>query len=152
MRTVDVEAGGNGPGRNNTTVASGRSGTTGGGGGGTGGGGGRGDDIGPFKILLQDSRGTKIWGYTKATPVQGINMPMPSLAWEEQGGGGMAIGCKLLLTDVRVWRGMIMLTKENTRVLGGKVEEWDRVWKEGRLERLRRDIEAAGREGEGEGE
>ncbi|KIW69303.1 hypothetical protein PV04_05185 [Phialophora macrospora] len=50
---------------------------------------------------------------------------------------GMFIGCKLLLRPGTVIRrGVVMLTPDTCVVIGGKVEAWDRKWKDGRKGRL----------------
>ena len=49
----------------------------------------------------------------------------------------MFIGCKLLLrSGTVVRRGMVMLTNDKCVVLGGKVEAWDKKWKDERKQRL----------------
>lgn len=87
-----------------------------------GGGGGRaGEQVkesGVHKLLLQDARGTRVYAL-KLGPVRGV-------------GVGMAIGCKLVLRDVAVARGLVLLEQENVEVLGGKVERWDAKWREER--------------------
>ena len=136
VRTVDVEGGGN------ATSTPSRDGAGGG-------------SVGPFKVLMSDMKGMKVWGFT-TTGIEGINMPAPLVPEGDGGGGGggggggvggggtgqtMAIGSKLLLqADVKVWRGMVMLTDGGCKVLGGKVEAWDRAWREGRMERLKGEI------------
>jgi RecQ-mediated genome instability protein 1 len=58
-------------------------------------------------------------------------------------GGGMAMGAKFVLRDVLVARGVVMLEVASCTVLGGKIEEVDRKWREGRKESLRVAIEGA---------
>jgi RecQ-mediated genome instability protein 1 len=85
---------------------------------------------GPHKLLLQDAKGTKAYAL-ELRNVQGIDV-------------GMAIGTKLVLKDVSVARGVIMLEPRCVEVLGGKVDAWDRKWREGRKKVLK---EKAGMQG-----
>jgi RecQ-mediated genome instability protein 1 len=77
---------------------------------------------GPFKLLLQDAKGLKIY----AMDLRGIDGLNTS----------MAMGIKLLLRNVDVRRGVAMLETVNVQVVGGKLEALDKAWKEGRKERL----------------
>ncbi|KNG47676.1 mediated genome instability protein rmi1 [Stemphylium lycopersici] len=77
---------------------------------------------GPFKLLLQDSKGLKIYAM-ELRGIDGINT-------------NMTMGTKLLLRNVHVRRGVLMLEPNNVQVLGGKLEALDKAWKEGRKERL----------------
>lgn len=79
---------------------------------------------GPHKLLLQDVRGTKIYGI-ELESVSGINMQMP-------------IGSKLVLRDVVVARGVLLLQLRSVEVLGGKVDAWDKKWRAERKELLKR--------------
>ena len=97
---------------------------------------------GPHKLLIQDAKGTKVLAFelvnipkialsisASASLPASLNQPQ-TLQMDDP---GMFIGCKLLLkpgTTVR--RGMVMLRPEVCVVLGGKVEVWDRKWKEER--------------------
>jgi RecQ-mediated genome instability protein 1 len=45
-------------------------------------------------------------------------------------GPSMAIGAKLVLRDFVVARGVVMLEPRSVEVLGGKVEVWDKKWRE----------------------
>jgi len=107
--------------------------------------------LGPHKLLLQDVAGTKVLAFELVkVPKIGLSVaasvPVPqnqgfagaaAAAVPASDDPGMFIGCKLLLkpgTVVR--RGMVMLTPGNCVSLGGKVEAWDRKWKEQRKERL----------------
>jgi len=87
---------------------------------------------GPHKVVLQDARGARVYGI-EVIGVEGL-------------GVGMNIGCKVLLRDVVVARGVLLLEPRCVMVLGGKIEGVHRAWREGRKERLRRD---AGMEGGG---
>ncbi|EXJ94677.1 hypothetical protein A1O1_03074 [Capronia coronata CBS 617.96] len=105
--------------------------------------------LGPHKLLLQDARGTKVLAF-ELVRVPGIGLSISASAARPSATSngarantiptedpGMFIGCKILLkpgTVVR--RGMAMLTPENCVLLGGKLEAWDRKWKEERKQRL----------------
>jgi RecQ-mediated genome instability protein 1 len=77
---------------------------------------------GPFKLLLQDAKGLKIYAFD-IRGIDGLNT-------------SMSLGAKLLLRNVDVRRAAIMLEPGNVQILGGKLEALDRAWKEGRKERL----------------
>jgi RecQ-mediated genome instability protein 1 len=77
---------------------------------------------GPFKLLLQDAKGLKIYAMD-LRGIDGLNT-------------NMTMGAKLVLRNVDVRRGVIMLEPNNVQVLGGKLEALDKAWKEGRKERL----------------
>ncbi|KAM0717025.1 hypothetical protein Q7P37_006877 [Cladosporium fusiforme] len=77
--------------------------------------GGESKSAGPHKLLLQDPKGTKVYGI-ELRSVQGVDV-------------GMAIGAKLVLRDVTVARGVILLEPKSVEVLGGKVDAWDRKWR-----------------------
>ena len=79
---------------------------------------------GPHKLLLQDAKGTKIYGIELET-VNGISVQM-------------AIGSKLVLRDVMVARGVVLLQPKGVEVLGGKVEAWDKKWRSERKGTLKR--------------
>ncbi|KAK6443040.1 hypothetical protein LTR95_000754 [Oleoguttula sp. CCFEE 5521] len=78
---------------------------------------------GPHKLLLQDGKGTKVYGF-EMRDVGGVNV-------------GMGIGAKLVLRGVTVARGVVMLEPGGVEVLGGKVEAWDKKWREERKEVLK---------------
>lgn len=78
---------------------------------------------GPHKLCLQDANGTKVYAM-ELTPVNGIDVHM-------------AIGTKLLLRHCIVARGLVLLEPRNAEILGGKVDVWDKKWKEERKQRLR---------------
>lgn len=86
-------------------------------------GGGQASSAGPHKLLLQDAKGTKVYGF-EVKGVQGVGI-------------GMAIGAKLVLRDVTVARGVVLLEPRCVEVLGGKVDAWDRKWKEERKKVLK---------------
>ncbi|KAF1977082.1 RecQ mediated genome instability protein Rmi1 [Bimuria novae-zelandiae CBS 107.79] len=77
---------------------------------------------GPFKLLLQDAKGAKLYA-VDLRGIDGINT-------------AMAMGAKLLLRDTDVRRGVAMLEPANVQVLGGKIDALDKAWKEGRKQRL----------------
>lgn len=80
---------------------------------------------GPYKLLLQDAKGTKVYGF-EIESVTGVNVQQ------------MAIGAKLVLWDVVVARGLVLLEPKGVEVLGGKVEAWDKKWRGERKETLKR--------------
>ncbi|KAJ9646791.1 hypothetical protein H2204_000483 [Knufia peltigerae] len=115
--------------------------------------------VGPHKLIIQDARGTKAVAFElDRIPKIGISVsalvpflpgPQGDSRPSSQEDFGMFIGCKLLLkpgTIVR--RGMVMLQPQNCVVLGGKVEAWDKKWKETRKQKLndliREEFDAAG--------
>lgn len=77
---------------------------------------------GPFKLLLQDAKGVKIYALD-LRGIEGINT-------------SMTMGVKLVLRNVDVRRAVVMLEPGGVQVLGGKMEALDKAWKEGRKERL----------------
>ncbi|CAG8975074.1 hypothetical protein HYALB_00009937 [Hymenoscyphus albidus] len=86
---------------------------------------------GPFKVLLQDVKGQKVYGF-ELKRVEKLSYPP-----------GMNIGCKVILKkDVKVARGMVLLEPESITVLGGKIEAVDKAWKEMRENRLREAVGA----------
>ena len=44
----------------------------------------------------------------------------------------MSIGAKLVLRDVLVARGLLLLEPKNVEIVGGKVDAWDKKWREDR--------------------
>lgn len=83
---------------------------------------------GPFKLLLQDVKGMRVYAFELET-VEGVN-------------ASMAIGTKLVLRNVLVARGVVMMQAGTVMVLGGKIEGMEKMWREGRKERLRAGIDA----------
>ncbi|KAK5114741.1 hypothetical protein LTR62_002315 [Meristemomyces frigidus] len=77
---------------------------------------------GPHKLLLQDAAGTKIYAM-ELSSINGLNMQM-------------TIGTKIVLRDVLVARGMLLLEGRTVQMLGGKVEVWEKKWREERKGRL----------------
>ena len=95
-------------------------------------GGGKKKSQGPHKLVLRDARGTDVMGFE-------LN-EIPK-CWIGQ--EGMSVGCKIVLRrGVLVRRGLVMLTPEGVIVLGGKIESWDRKWREERKVRLVQGLEA----------
>ena len=91
---------------------------------------------GPFKLLMQDVKGQKIFGF-ELKKVEVIGMP--------GGDGGMSIGAKVLLKKgSKVARGMVLLEPSHTTVLGGKIDGLDKVWREDREQALRDAVGAVG--------
>lgn len=80
--------------------------------------GGESKSAGPHKLLLQDAKGTKVYGL-ELRNVQGVDV-------------SMSIGAKLVMRDVSVARGVVMLEPRCVEVLGGKVDAWDKKWREER--------------------
>lgn len=78
---------------------------------------------GPHKLLLQDAKGNKAYGF-ELESVNGI-------------GPAMSIGAKLVLRDLVVARGVILLAPQSVEILGGKVEVWDKKWREDRKKVLK---------------
>lgn len=85
---------------------------------------------GPFKLLLQDWKGTTIYAF-ELKKVDKIAMPP-----------AMGIGCKVLLKKgCKVARGMVLLEPERVLVFGGRIEGLDKAWREGREARLREEVQ-----------
>lgn len=78
---------------------------------------------GPHKLLLQDVNGAQVYGM-ELIPVNGIGVQM-------------SIGAKLVLKDAVVARGVVLLEPRCVEVLGGKVDAWDKKWREERKQRLK---------------
>ena len=62
-------------------------------------------------------------------------------------GIGMNIGSKIVIRDAKVVRGVLMLQPGNTTLVGGKVEELHKNWREERKGRLKAEIEAMKEDG-----
>ena len=90
---------------------------------------------GPHKLLLQDTRGERVYGI-ELNSVEGVGL-------------GMSIGCKIVLRGVIVARAVVLLEPRTTMLLGGKIEGLHKQWREGRKEELRKAIESGEREGSG---
>jgi RecQ-mediated genome instability protein 1 len=85
---------------------------------------------GPFKLLLQDAKGLKIYAFD-IRGIDGLNT-------------NTSMGTKLVLRNVDVRRGVVMLEPGNVQILGGKLEALDKAWKDGRKERLMKAVKAEG--------
>ena len=86
---------------------------------------------GPHKLVLQDADKTVVTAFELG------DIPKVFI-----GDDGMCIGCKLILkAGTLVRRGMVMLTPETIIVLGGKIDSWDKKWREDRKKRLIEDVE-----------
>lgn len=83
---------------------------------------------GPHKLLLQDAKGARIFGI-ELRSVEGVGL-------------AMSIGAKLVLKNASVARGVVLLEPTTTTMLGGKIEELHKAWKENRKIDLRAAIEA----------
>ena len=83
---------------------------------------------GPHKLLLQDVKGIRAYGI-ELKAVEGVGL-------------GMSIGCKIVLKNVAVARGVILLEPATTTMLGGKIEALHKTWKESRKVELKAAIEA----------
>jgi RecQ-mediated genome instability protein 1 len=81
------------------------------------------NSAGPHKLIVQDVQGTSVYAM-ELLSVQGLDL-------------NISIGAKLLLRDFVVARGVILLEPRNVTILGGKIEELHKKWKEGRKEALR---------------
>jgi RecQ-mediated genome instability protein 1 len=84
--------------------------------------------LGPHKLLLQDVKGTTAYGVVLDS-VTGI-------------GTQMSIGSKLLLSNVAIARGVMLLESRNIELLGGKVDAWDKKYREERKAVLKQKAEA----------
>ena len=84
---------------------------------------------GPHKLVLQDAAGRRAYGI-ELRGLEGVGM-------------GMSIGCKVVLKNALVARGVVLLEPATTVVLGGKIEELHKAWKEGRKAELKAAIEAS---------
>jgi len=81
---------------------------------------------GPFKLLLQDVKGQRVYAF-ELKRVDKIEYPPV-----------MCVGCKIVLKrNSKVARGMVFLEPELTVVLGGKIEVLDKAWRERREQTLR---------------
>ncbi|KAK6502861.1 hypothetical protein TWF481_007901 [Arthrobotrys musiformis] len=88
---------------------------------------------GPHKLLLEDANGTRVYAF-EFKPLNGVGI-------------GMNIGTKLVIRDAKVVRGVLMLQPGNTTLVGGKVEELHKTWREERKDRLKAEIEAMKEDG-----
>ncbi|KAF3903939.1 hypothetical protein ABW21_db0205490 [Orbilia brochopaga] len=84
---------------------------------------------GPHKLTLDDANGMRVYAF-EFKPISGVSI-------------GMNIGAKLVLKEVRAARGVLMLQPANATIVGGKVEELHKKWREDRKGKLKTAIEAA---------
>ena len=82
---------------------------------------------GPHKLLLQDVQGNTVYAI-ELKGVEGVGL-------------GMSIGCKILLKNAIVARGVVLLEPGTTTILGGKIEALHKAWKENRKADLKAAIE-----------
>jgi RecQ-mediated genome instability protein 1 len=86
--------------------------------------------MGPFKLLFQDWKGQRIYGF-ELKRVEKVGYP----PW-------MSIGCKILLKKgAKVARGMVLLEPSCVVLLGGKIESLDKIWRAKREALLRERVE-----------
>lgn len=89
------------------------------------------------KLTLQDPSGQRLYAL-ELKRIEEIAVPQ---FVSGKMVGGTPIGCKLLLKKgTKVARGVVLLEPGMVRVLGGRVEGWGRVWEQGRLERMRGEV------------
>ncbi|KAL8698930.1 MAG: hypothetical protein Q9201_006295 [Fulgogasparrea decipioides] len=86
---------------------------------------------GPHKLSLQDACGTRVYGI-ELKDINGVGLDM-------------SIGCKMVLKNAIVARGVILMEPANTTILGGKIEALHKAWKEHRKAELKAAIEASER-------
>ncbi|KAI1003547.1 hypothetical protein K3495_g4661 [Podosphaera aphanis] len=83
-------------------------------------------DHGPYKLILQDWKGTKAWAF-ELKKIDKLGYP-PSVN----------IGCKLWLRKgCKVARGTLLMEPATVEIVGGKIETMEKAWKEKREDRLR---------------
>ncbi|EPS43900.1 hypothetical protein H072_2150 [Dactylellina haptotyla CBS 200.50] len=90
---------------------------------------------GPHRLLLEDAKGTRVYGM-EFKAIKDVSI-------------GMNIGSKVVLKDVKALRGVLLLEPGNTTLVGGKVEELHKQWREDRKGKLKAAIEAAKAEEDG---
>lgn len=83
---------------------------------------------GPHKLLLQDAQGERVFGI-ELKNVEGVAL-------------GMSIGCKAVLRNITVARGVILLEPRSMTLLGGRIKTLHQAWKENRKAELKVAIEA----------
>ncbi|RGP77348.1 mediated genome instability 1 [Fusarium longipes] len=87
------------------------------------------------RLVLQDCKGTKIFA-------------MELRRHDGIGVGKTQIGEKILLkTGTVIARGMVLLEPDKCLLLGGKIEAWQKSWVDGRLARLKEEIQQSERQG-----
>lgn len=83
---------------------------------------------GPHKLLMQDAKGVRLYAL-ELKDIGGVSL-------------SMSLGCKIVLKNVTVARGVILLEPATTTMLGGKIEALHKNWKENRKAHLKAAIEA----------
>ena len=83
---------------------------------------------GPHKLLLQDIHGKRVFGI-ELKKVEGLGL-------------GMSLGCKAVLRNITVARGVILLEPRSMALLGGRINTLHQAWKENRKAELKVAIEA----------
>lgn len=83
---------------------------------------------GPHKLLLQDIHGKRAFGI-ELKKVEGLGL-------------GMSIGCKAVLRNITVARGVLLLEPRSMALLGGRINTLHQAWKENRKAELKVAIEA----------
>ena len=78
---------------------------------------------GSHKLQLQDARGVRVYGI-ELRNVVGLGLDMN-------------IGCKLALKGASVARGVVLLEPSAVTVLGGKIEDLHKKWRDTRKAQLR---------------
>ncbi|KAL8915427.1 MAG: hypothetical protein Q9172_006862 [Xanthocarpia lactea] len=86
---------------------------------------------GPHKLSLQDAHGTGLYGI-ELKEIKGVGL-------------GMSLGCKMVLKNAIVARGVVLMEPTNTTILGGKIEALHKAWKQNRKAELKAAIEASER-------
>ncbi|KAF3918966.1 hypothetical protein ABW20_dc0108291 [Dactylellina cionopaga] len=92
---------------------------------------------GPHKLTVEDANGIRAYAF-EFKPIDGISI-------------AMNIGTKAVLKNVKVVRGVLMLEPGNTTLVGGKVEEMHKKWREERKGKLQAAIEAVRAASSGDG-
>ena len=82
---------------------------------------------GLHKLLLQDAAGKSVYGI-ELSGTEGVEL-------------GMSIGSKIVLKNALVARGVVLIEPATSMLLGGKVEEWHKAWKENRKGDLKAALE-----------
>lgn len=85
---------------------------------------------GPHKLLLQDAKGMRVYGFELAA-IEGV-------------GVGLSIGAKVVLRNAVIARGVVLMEPRSVELLGGKIEAWDKSWRDGRKDALRAKVGARG--------
>jgi RecQ-mediated genome instability protein 1 len=88
---------------------------------------------GPHQLLLADAAGTQILAFEHSHPFPRLFITNDPSNNNE----GISIGAKIVLQpNTLVRRGMVMLDPQTVKILGGKIDSWDRAWRKARKESL----------------